>query len=155
MHAFFIFHVVLYAFQEQKGEILMQVVNMFISNYSSQITSCSIGSKHFLKLTSFSSCFLGDEEMIMPLKQLYIRGLLISAFIHIQDIFFQYEIFFLSYLCMIYNKLTFNIYTLLVEQIKSTPAGDISVVLTSILRLKNIAFPTSINGNEEISENMS
>lgn len=44
---------------------------------------------------------------------------------------------------------------LLVEQIESTPAGDISVVLTSILRLKNIAFQTSINGNKEISENMS
>lgn len=63
----------------------MQVVNMFLSNYSAQITSCSICSKHFLELTSFPSYFLGDEEMIMPLKQLHIRGLLISAFIHIQD----------------------------------------------------------------------
>lgn len=93
--------------------------------------------------------------MIMPLKQLHISGLLISAFIHMQDVFFQYKIFFFGYLYMIYNKLTFNIYTFLVEQIKSTPAGDISVVLTSVLHLKNIAFLASINGNKEISENMS
>ena len=90
----------------------------------------------------------------MPLEQLHSSGLLTSAFIHIQDVFFQYNIFFPGFLYMVYNKLTFSIYTFLVEQIKSTPAGNISVVLTSIIHLKNIMFLTSINGNKEILENM-
>lgn len=51
---FFIFYVTLYAFQEQKEEILMQVVNMFISNCSSQKTFCSICSKTCLRISIFS-----------------------------------------------------------------------------------------------------
>lgn len=60
----------LYAFQEDKGKILMQVVNIFFTSCSSQIILCSICSKHFVEFTPLSYYFLGGEEMIMPLKLL-------------------------------------------------------------------------------------
>lgn len=128
---FFIFLVTLYAFQEQKGEILMQLVNKFISNCSSQITFCSICSKH-LELTFFPSYFLGDGEMIYAFETVTFKGSA-NFWFYSQNVFFQYKIFFLDYLYITYNKPTFNIYAFLLEQIKSTPAGDISVVLNLIL----------------------